>query len=196
MASRLDTGSKSKQDAPSPFGLSFASVPFSKLVLIGSLPAWTRGFTENKLTNHFFPASELLGGKRIKIGHIIHGWISPSVPGVLLIPLPPLVESVAVHRPGAVLSASQTSLLALHIGVSPAHAGMDLHLLATLVPGSGGEGGEQGRPGQVGVVGMAAISSTDQWIPSPSLQRVIYRVIKRLDKKYKSNRFNYIDWIL
>ena len=46
------------------------------------------------------------------------------------------------------------------------------------------------------MVGMAAISSTDQWIPSPCLQRVIYRVIKRLDKKYKYNRINYIDWIL
>ena len=73
---------------------------------------------------------------------------------------------------------------------------MNLHLLAALVPGSGGEGGEQGRPGQVGVVGMAAISSTDQWIPSPSLQRVIGRVIKRLDKKYKYNRLNYLNWIL
>ena len=73
---------------------------------------------------------------------------------------------------------------------------MDLHLLAALVPGSGGEGGEQGRPGQVGVVGMAVISSTDQWIPSHCLQRVIYRVIKCLHKKYKYNRISYLGLIL
>ena len=58
------------------------------------------------------------------------------------------------------------------------------------------QGGLERRPGQVGVVGMAVISSTNQWIPSPSLQRVIYRVIKRLDKNYKYNRIIYLDWIL